>query len=157
MAGWNLWWLTGIFRWRSSLCWFFFFVMMYWWFYEGKLPHSCAMLDFGSQNTGIYVFAWSELKTDFFTCPNPWCVRRKLPGQAWNLLNWPIVEFLRAQVESRQWVRGNILWLDSVSKAFYRVAVEPAKYMFILGRWYLYLGVLMHVLGLGMPYICTGH
>ncbi len=43
----------------------------------------------------------------------------------------------------------NILWRVSISKAFYRVAVELDEAtqlcVFILGMWYLYLGVLMRV------------
>ena len=53
------------------------------------------------------------------------------------------VEFLRAQVASQLWVCVNILQRVSISKAFYRVAVELC--VFILGTQYLYLGVLMRV------------
>ena len=45
----------------------------------------------------------------------------------------------------------NILWWASSSKAFYRVAAEPGEaaqlYVFILGMWYLSLGVLRCVFG----------
>ena len=61
------------------------------------------------------------------------------------------VEFLRVQVASWQWVCVNILWLVSVSKAFYKAAAELCKaaqlWVFILGMWYLGLGVLRHVFG----------
>ena len=61
------------------------------------------------------------------------------------------VKFLRAQVASQSWVRGNILLEASSRKAFYGVAVELGKAaqlcVFILGMGYLSLGVLRCVFG----------
>ena len=65
------------------------------------------------------------------------------------------VEFLRAQVASQLWVCVNILWLVSISKAFYKVVAELSKVaqlcVFILGSSTFTLYLCMR-LGLGMWY-----
>ena len=50
------------------------------------------------------------------------CLWRKKLNLFIYLFEFPIVEFLRAQVVSLVWVCGNILWEVSGSKAFYKAA-----------------------------------